>query len=253
MLVDFFIVGAQKSGTTALYRAMTNVHGLNMSAIKEPHFFDNEGLDWNSPNYAELHRHFVPGSVGGLRGEATPIYAYWPNSIERIRAYNPCARIILLLKHPVYRAFSHWHHEVRRQAEELEFDVAVSLEGRRRVSESPGGVHRIHSYVERGFYSRQIHRIHSHFAESQVLLLTTDELWSSPNEVGRKLSDFLKVDVTLDLPSAQSLPGRPPMDESARRLLFDVFDEELAALEVLGLTGSEQWSSLNYREPFRDA
>ena len=252
MLVDFFIAGAQKSGTTAVYRAMTNVNGLDMSAIKEPHFFDDDRRDWTRPSYVELHRHFEPVSKAAVRGEATPIYAYWPKSIERIRAYNPRANIVLILRHPVERAFSHWHHETRLQREKLDFAACVSPEGRSRVRESPDGVHRIHSYVERGFYSRQIHRIRSHFPDSQILLITTDELWSNPTEVGRKLGDLLKVDVSLKLPRAQLLPNRPPMDQSVRSLLFDEFANELAALETLGLTGAERWSNRNYREPCRD-
>lgn len=245
-------MGTQKSGTTALYRGLKGIPGVGMSTIKEPHFFDDEEVDWHSPNYAELHRHFAPDQVDQVCGEATPIYAYWPKSIERIRHYNPSARIIFILRHPVYRAFSHWHHEVRLQRESMEFSAAVSSEGRRRVTESPGGVHRIHSYVERGFYVRQVDGIRSLFPEHQILLLTIDELWLNPAEVGRRLSNLLGIDIALNLPRAPRLPERPPMDESVRRYLFEVFAEELASLRGLGVAGSERWPSATYREPFRD-
>ncbi len=48
------------------------------------HFFDDETQDWSAPDYGAYHAHF--GARDGLRGEATPIYAYWPNALERIRA-----------------------------------------------------------------------------------------------------------------------------------------------------------------------
>jgi hypothetical protein len=97
-----------------------------------------------------FHEHFEWSQTSGvIRGEATPIYMYWPNAMERICRYNAAAKLILCLRHPAYRAHSHWRMEIMRSAETLSFENAISRAGRRRVRNAEGGVHRVYSYVER--------------------------------------------------------------------------------------------------------
>src|SRR6185503_6418815 len=113
--VDFFVAGVQKGGTTAL-DAMLRRHPaiqmarLNGKDVKEVHFFDDESIDWSAPDYGKLHRHY-DWSESRVRGEATPIYLYWPNALKRLLAYNPNVKLIILLRHPIHRAFSQWQME----------------------------------------------------------------------------------------------------------------------------------------------
>ena len=100
MLVDFFIAGVQKGGTTALDYFLRQHPSVEMAGRKEVHFFDDEALDWSRPDYELLHRFFAWERDNVLRGEATPIYSYWPGSIERIHRYNPKAKIVVGLRHP---------------------------------------------------------------------------------------------------------------------------------------------------------
>src|SRR6476661_6425498 len=153
-VTDFFIIGVQKGGTTALDRFLRKHSQVQMAKVKELHFFDDDSLNWERPDYTRLHEAFdweAPNPV--MRGEATPIYSYWPNSIQRLRNYNRNAKLILSLRHPSFRAYSHWRMEVSRGAENLSFSAAIKPAGRQRVSQSTNGVHRVYSYVERGFYA----------------------------------------------------------------------------------------------------
>ncbi|HEY3696557.1 sulfotransferase domain-containing protein [Phenylobacterium sp.] len=196
-LVDFIVVGAQKAGTTALFDYLGDEPGLALSDVKEVHFFDDENLDWTSPDYGRYHARF-PAPDGRLRGEATPIYLYWPQSLERIRAYNPAVRLILMLRDPVQRAWSHWRMEYARGVETMPFARCIR-EGRRRLFDAePWGHHREFSYVERGFYGEQVERLLQLFARDQLLILQSDDLRADPNRVLAAVRGFL------------GLPSRPP-------------------------------------------
>src|SRR5215203_1796439 len=154
-LVSFLIAGVQKAGTTALFEYMRDNPAIGLPAAKELHFFDNEtDIDWSRPDYGAYHRFFP--SEPACRGEATPIYIYWPNSLERIKDYNPEMKLVLLFRDPVSRAWSHWKMEYARGAETEPFSWCIR-QGRGRVAgdrDTPG-FHRVYSYVERGFYGRQ--------------------------------------------------------------------------------------------------
>jgi len=188
--VDFIIIGVQKGGTTALFDYLSDEPGVSLSRIKETHFFDDETVDWAAPDYGRYHSHFDSGARG-LKGEATPIYVYWPNSLERIRAYNPDARLILMLRDPVERAWSHWRMEYARGAETRPFSWCIR-EGRARMLEAePWGYHREFSYVERGFYGEQVERLFTVFSRDQVLILESEALRLAPGDTLGRVSAFL--------------------------------------------------------------
>lgn len=107
--VSFLIAGVQKGGTTALFRYLEALGPVAMAPVKETHFFDDEkSVDWAAPDYAAYHAQF-PAFDGRPRGEATPIYIYWPHSLARIARYNPAMKLILLFRDPVERAWSQWN------------------------------------------------------------------------------------------------------------------------------------------------
>jgi hypothetical protein len=192
-LVSFLVAGVQKGGTTALHSYLLEHPELNMGEPKEVHYFDDEAETWARPDYARYHAAFAsPG--GRLSGEATPIYVYWPESLERIRAYNMAMRLILLFRDPVERAWSQWKMEYARGAETQPFAWCVR-EGRSRVAESrdPPGHHRVFSYVERGLYGAQLQRVYSLFPREQVLLLLADDLKQQPDQTLRRVCRFLDV------------------------------------------------------------
>ena len=177
--VTFVIAGVQKGGTTALFDYLGDYPDVARSDVKEVHFFDDEAQDWAAPDYAAYHGHF-PAHDDRPCGEATPIYSYWPDSLERIAAYNPAMKLILVLRDPVQRAWSHWRMESARGAETQPFAWCIR-EGRQRLFEAdPWGHHREFSYVERGFYAEQLERLFGLFAREQVLVLRSEDLRAGP-------------------------------------------------------------------------
>ena len=192
--VRFLIGGVQKGGTTALFRYLEDLPQLSLAPVKETHFFDDEtGVDWSDPDYGRLHAMF-PAADRRPRGEATPIYLYWPNALERIARYNPAMRLIFLFRDPVERAWSHWRMEYARGWETEPFAWCIR-EGRARVdsAEAPGH-HRVFSYVERGFYAHQLERLLGLFPREQILLLTSDALKADPTTTLREVCAHVGAD-----------------------------------------------------------
>jgi hypothetical protein len=191
--VGFLIAGAQKAGTTALFDYLAELPELELPKIKEAHFFDEEEtIDWASPDYGRYHALF--SDPARLWGEATPIYCYWPNALERIRDYNPAMKLILLFRDPIERAWSHWKMEYARGKESEPFDWCIR-DGRARMAEGTPypGFHRVFSYVERGFYGRQLDRALGLFPREQLLLLGSERLKRDPTGAIRMICDFLGV------------------------------------------------------------
>src|SRR5450432_473091 len=177
--VAFIVAGVQKGGTTALFDYLGGEAGVSLSHVKEVHFFDDAAQAWPDPDYDAYHAHFDPPDER-LRGEATPIYLYWPGSLERIAAYNPAIRLIVMLREPVARAWSHWKMEYARGAETRPFAWCIR-QGRQRLFDAePWGVHREFSYVERGFYGEQMARLLGLFPREQALVLRAGDLRADP-------------------------------------------------------------------------
>lgn len=188
--LDFFIVGTQKGGTTALSAKLARHPAICCAKPKELHVFDDERRDWTSGDIPDLSAHFPAASDPRLWGEATPIYMYWPQAIERVARYNPEAKIIVSLRHPAYRALSHWKMEFVRRTEELSFAEAISERGRARVRAAP----QVFSYVERGFYAPQIARLLAHFPRQNIFFCRMEDLYQDEAAVLQALSGFLDAD-----------------------------------------------------------
>jgi hypothetical protein len=233
-LVSFLIAGFQKAGTTALFDYLADYGDIALPSEKELHFFDDEGQGWDHPDYDGYHARF-PQAAGRPVGEATPIYVYWPQSLERIRAYNPAMKLILILRDPVERAWSHWRMEASRGVETHAFGWCIR-DGRQRLFDTaPWGHHREFSYVERGFYAEQIARVFTHFPHEQVLLLTAAALRDDPEATLGQVRAFL------GLPSASAPAtrtshvgpeaGEPHPDDVAH--LRALYAEDAERLETL--------------------
>ncbi len=243
-LVNFIIAGVQKGGTTALFDYLSDDSDIALSRVKEVHFFDDEDQDWAKPDYGAYHRQFdMPaGRDGRPCGEATPIYIYWPNSLERIAAYNPAMRIVLVLRDPVQRAWSHWRMEYARGAETRPFAWCIR-EGRQRLFEAqPWGHHREFSYVERGFYGEQLERLLKIFPQEQILVLRSDDLRTDPATAVTRVRGLLGLPPAL-APRAREVHVGSEMDygseltEVDARFLRELYAPDLARLRTLAGIG----------------
>lgn len=236
IIVNFLICGTQKGGTTALDGYLREHPQICMANSKEVHFFDNEDLfRRGDPDYSIYHSNFSPASSHKIIGEATPIYMYWQDSPGRIWRYNSNMRLIVLLRNPIERAYSHWNMERYRNAESLSFWDAIKNE-RKRCREALPYQHRVFSYVDRGFYLHQLIRIWHYFGEDNVLVLKSENIKNRPQEALAKIYEFLGVDKLIVTPRVEhSIPYLSGMTDKEIGYLQSAFEFEIRGLErVLG-------------------
>lgn len=192
MQVNFLVIGAQKAGTTTLHHYLSQHPQLHLPKVKELHFFDNDILYAKNPiDYNIYHKHFDLNLKVKLRGEVTPIYMYWEPCAKRMHSYNPNLKLIMILRNPIERAFSHWNMEMNRGAEKLSFFEALKCEeaaNKKYLSQD-----RVRSYLDRGFYSKQIERLYKYFPKKNVLILKSEDLNSSYIATLNKVAQFLGV------------------------------------------------------------
>lgn len=254
MKVDFFIAGVQKSGTTALDTFLRRHPQIQMANVKEVHLFDDENIDWTAPTYDKLHACFDWTAPNVLRGEATPIYTYWPNALLRLQNYNPDAKIVIGLRHPSYRAFSHWRMETSRGADTMSFSEAIRG-GRSRVSTAPDRVHRVYSYVERGFYGDQLARLLSVVPPERVHCYRTDWLWTRRDETLRDIQTFLGVEpLTLSL-GEYIVPIKSDevgvMSREDTEYLHALYSDDIHVSSHRSGCNLTDWDDPDYIEPMR--
>lgn len=205
-LPDFLIIGAQKAGTTYLYNLLSRHPSVevnpHLSGVeqKELHFFDTmkyqkRGLSW----YLEQ----FPSSEGKLTGEATPYYLFCPRVSYRVSKAIPEAKLIVLLRDPVDRAFSDYQNKVREGNELLSFEEAIRAEPKRISGEREKMFEdetyyskplRRYSYIARGRYHEQIAEWFSYFAREQFLILKSEELFATPRVVYEQVLAFLGLE-----------------------------------------------------------
>lgn len=192
-MVNFLVIGTQKSGTTALYKYLSIHNEISLPKQKELHFFDNDENFTNSYiDYDKYHLHFFINNKTKAIGEITPIYIYWDSAIKRIWQYNPDMKIIVLFRNPIYRAYSHWNMESDRNCENLTFYNALKEEEKRAKSCLPNK-DRVHSYIDRGYYVEQLRNIYRFFPKKQILVIKHEELKNNHKLVLSQISNFLDI------------------------------------------------------------
>ena len=244
-LPDFLIIGAQKAGTTALYAYLRRHPHVTGPPWKEVSFFDRHyarGERWYRGNFPN-----VLLARGALVGEASPSYLFHPLAPERVATLVPHARLIVLLRNPVDRALSHYHHEVALGREPLSFEEALAREEER----TRGEVERMladgayfsdpwwnYTYIGRGRYAEQLERWLAVFPGEQLLVLTSDELGGRPAQAYSRVLGFLGASPhELDSYPRVFQQDYPDMEPETRSMLRDAFAE--ANRRLYELVGAE--------------
>ncbi len=199
--LGFFVAGVQKGGTTTLDRLLRLHPAIELPHTrKELHYFDADArFDGDRPldDYAPLQAEFYFDRP--LAGEVTPSYTYWAPALPRIRTYNPAARIVVLLRSPVLRAWSHWGHLDRKTRENGRpgarldpFVVRLEREARA-LRKDPRHQDLGLSHIGRGLYAPQIERLRALFPADQLLFLKSERFFADQHGVADEVCRFLGV------------------------------------------------------------
>ena len=202
-MIDFVIVGAQKSGTTALAHFLDQHSDIAMSQPKETHVFDTQDLDPETidTRYAPF---FEEAMQAQLKGEATPIYLFLPDVLKALSVYNQSLKIIVLLRDPVDRAISHYEMARVRGEEDLPLWQALLAESTRLENDkmplAEGSPTRNHSYRSRGYYSQQLKQLYQYFKPEQVLVIPMAKLLHEHDQTIESVFSFLGVNSMVNIP-----------------------------------------------------
>lgn len=205
-VINVFIAGTQKGGTTALAEFLAGHPQVCLVQGKEAHVFDQANIDsLTSADISARYRQLLPHYNGEtICCDATPLYMYFSDIPARLARYNPSAKIIVLLRDPAERALSQYQMEKRRGDEPLGFAQALLAEHYRlKQGADPrdnGSAWRLHSYRNRGYYSRQLANIYRSFAPEQVLVLRNNDLLHQHQQTLDRICRFLTIDTFSSAP-----------------------------------------------------
>jgi hypothetical protein len=250
LLPDWLVIGAQKAGTTSLYYYLVEHPDIAPAFAEEVHFFDQhwaDGLDWyraNFPLAVQRPLRKLRG-LGCVVGEATPYYLFHPAVPERVRATVPDARLVVLLRNPIDRAYSQYQHGVRRGRETLSFEAAIDAERERlgdeesRLRRDPAAVSAAHqhfSYIARGHYEEQLRAWHRHFPVEQIYVESAEAFQRETGRVFAEIVAFLGLRAWTPREFPRHNAWRyPPMAEATRTRLEAYFRPHNEKLyELLG-------------------
>jgi radical SAM protein with 4Fe4S-binding SPASM domain len=227
---SFLIIGAQKCGTTSLYYNLTRHPNIQPAGRKEIHFFDEyfeKGMDW--------YRTFFPpvGLFKGMvTGEASPRYFFLPYVPQRVVQVFPNIKLILLLRNPVDRAYSQYHHNYRNRRVTESFETVI--EAAKRLDERQLNIpvhdpafskkYRRVSYLARGVYIHQLKRWLEYFPLEQFLILKSEDFFKNPGKTMDRVFAFLglKPYVITNFDKKNSY-DYPPMNPAVREKLLEYF------------------------------
>lgn len=194
---NFLIIGEPRCGTTSLHDWLSMHPDIYMSPVKEPHYF-------SSINFPKIERqilkttrskrkylsYFKNGASRPLRGESSTYYLSDPEAPKKIKKVIPDAKMIVVLREPVDRAYSHYLLYSRRGEQEKTFAEIVSenLKGR----SNP-----VYDLVELGRYYKHLKNYSRYFKEDQILVVFFDDLVKKPRFVVSQVLEFLGADLSV--------------------------------------------------------
>jgi hypothetical protein len=191
-LPTFFIIGAPKAGTTSFHYYLAQHPHIQMSNVKEPSFFAPDPYaEQRSINQLDRYERLFDPTIA-VRGEASTSYAEYPfrqGVPEKIKALIPDPKFIYLVRDPIARTLSHYHHFVASEGYE------TSLEDTLRDLSDPRS-----PVICASLYALQLELYLRSFSQDRILVLDQAELLTDRRATLRRVFAFLEVDDALDSP-----------------------------------------------------
>ena len=273
--VDVFLIGAAKAGTTALSELLTHHEDIAPMAIKEPGHFCKDVheinfspsyermLDWNedtyfsksklskrhigfvtSPNnYSRLQNQALSGGSASHVLDASTAYLYSETAAKEVFLYNPAAQIIVILRNPVTRAYSHYNMARKYGKEKRTFFKAIQDESI--LDRALWGIDEC--YLELGDYQQQLQRWTALFPKEQILVLFHEDLLTQPQNTMDLVCEFLEIPIKKLTEVSEANTAEVPRSSLVSALLLGSLSTYIAAL--LPSTLKKQVKSLILKKP----
>ena len=208
-LPNFLILGAAKSGTSSLWKYLKQHPQVFMSFPKEPNFFVFEGCKlppYSGPgkpevlyqrlyretitNFQEYQSIFNAVTDEKAIGEASVRYLYFPQAPEKIKHYLGEPKLLILLRNPIERLYSHYMMNIRHILEPLSFAEALAQEEKRIAVNWGWDWH----YVGVSSYYEQVKRYFDIFDREQIKVIIYDDFRQDTVGTMQSIYRFLDID-----------------------------------------------------------
>lgn len=192
---NFFIVGADKAGTSSLYSYLKDIPGIFMSSIKEPNYFSRKTIPDEHPilnpirdqrKYLEL---FKDAKHEQIVGEASPSYLADPEAAELIHRISPASKILISLRDPVERIFSHYLMLKRNGLIKSSFYDEIHFALKKRDGDK--------LHLNHGLYFEHVKRYLDRFGEDQVKIIIFEEFVKNERLTVQNILRFLNLKINL--------------------------------------------------------
>ncbi len=249
---DNLIIGTKRGGTTSLYKYLTghpNVVPMwpGVENAKKTHYFDqnfHRGERWYREHFpTTLQRQRVERRTGAptVTGEAAPYYMFHPLVVDRVRSQLPDVKILVLLRNPVDRIWSHHHERVNAGTEVLSFSDALAAEEGRLAGEVERMLadpryysvqHDFCSYLARGRYLEHLEPWLRAFPAEQIHVVRSEDLYRTPHTALPAVHRFLGIpEIAPEAPHRFNYIPASRMDPADRAWLADYYAPHVKDLE----------------------
>lgn len=247
-MVDVFIVGEPKSGTTALASFLSDHPSIALSNPKEPHYFATDSIRESDEFHGGKKRHFEirtkaeydscfsHAKAKQLKIDASTHYLVSKEAAKNIREYNPEAKIIILLREPVVFLQSlHQQYVNNGSEDETNFETAFNLQQERKEGNRIPSNTRCPShlqYSERIRYLDHIERFYAQFPDKNILVLLHEDFKQNNAATYQQVLDFLNLNTPTDQPEFTQVHGaKAPRNAAIHGLLnHPIFKQTLRRL-----------------------
>ena len=195
MKVDFFIVGAPKAGTTSLYHYLSEHPQVEMSSQKEPDYISDKAIHEQGMYYAknrvdtlDKYESLFVEKESVVYGEASVSYLFYENVAEDIKKYNPNAKIIIMLRDPIERAFSHYLMDYRLGLISDSFENVLA-----KISKHKNAHLFYQQYIEVSKYAKQIQRYLDFFKKENILFIDYEDFKKNVSKTVDQVYNFLNI------------------------------------------------------------
>ena len=238
VIPDFLVIGAKRCGTTSLYQHLSEHPCISRSPRDNIGFFNENyhlGINWYKSLFPTVFykKKMESKNKHCLFFDVTSTYMEEELTAKNVYEVNPNQKIIVILRNPVDRAYSHYHVNVKEKSEKRSFEDAIFEEMNRIKSEriiqnknknlrvfTPNNIH----YLKKGFYALQLKSWFKIFPREQILVLSTEEFQEDQNLIYKKIFDFLNIP-NMKIKSTEKMEkgNYIPMKDKTRTLLLDYF------------------------------
>ena len=203
--ISFIVMGAQRSGHASIQHALSQHPQLKLVAQEQQGYFADDAIfaigKPCSSSYEEICRTTTSEQICG---EVSNAYFHHPEAIARINRYNPSIKLVVILRNPADRAYSHLQHVVNRGRKEPSLSISLNED----LFSSTSSTHqstRDSEYISKSKYSEQISYLRQYFDPHQLLFIKSEDLRDDTEVMLYQIFQFLNVPYLDVDTSAQNL------------------------------------------------